>query len=513
MSHTTKTPWRTVMATAIVSVLAGCTTLADVRTMQGDSNQLVHERMRAANTPVRTSSSFVVENGFHAARAPLETSPLNPRTRLPDAFSKDASMDIQSSTSLPEITQRITRMSGYQVTIDSDVAGTAGGPSFSELAFKGNLEGLLDYVAGQADISWRWDGGRVHLFRYETKMFRVSALAGTTQVSTKLDTTASSTGSSEGSASSGDSGQTTTIESSFDLWTDIEASIKSLMSSSGTINISSSAAMITVRDTPRVLAQVEAQVRELNRIYSRQVQLQVEVYSVERSASDSVGVDWNIAWQEAAGRYGLEFGSSGLGTDSSSPSPGFGANVSQGPFAGSGVMFQALSSLGKTSLLTSGTVSSLNGQAVPLNVSREQAYLQSYSTTLASGVGTQATTTLTPGVVTEGFSMNFIPRIMEDNQVMLRYSIDLSSTDAIDTFEAPDGNSAIQLPRRSVRNFMQNVNVRSGQTLVLTGFQQASGTSDGSGPFSPSAWILGGKKTATAGTRTIVIVVTPYVVE
>jgi hypothetical protein len=91
--------------------------------------------------------------------------------------------------------------------------------------------------------------------------------------------------------------------------------------------------------------------------------------------------------------------------------------------------------------------------------------------------------------------------------------VDLSSVDAIETFESPDGNSSIQLPRRSVRNFMQNVSMRSGQTLVLTGFQQANSNMDSSGMFSPKAWILGGGKKNEELLRTIVIVVTPRIVK
>lgn len=379
---------------------------------------------------------------------------------------------------------------------------------------------MLDTALGELNLSWRWNPeySRIEVYRYETKIFRIKGLAGTTDVNTSLDTTSSSTVSTGGSSSgsgkngnSGTSGQQTKITSNFDIWTDISNVIKGILSSNGTMSIASSAGMVTVRDTPIVLSQVEEQINEFNKIYSRQVKLNVEVYAVENSASDNYGADFSVAWAQAANKYGLNFNNNGTGNTGSGP--GLSGVVNTGPFSGSSLILQALSSIGNTSLLTSGSISSLNGQSVPMNVSTEQAYLESYSTNTTGSSTSTSTTTLTPGVVNGGFSMNFTPQVMDDNDILLRYSIDLSSIDQIVTFNAPDGNSAIQLPTRSVRNFMQNVSVSSGQTLVLTGFQQTSAATKNSGPFSSNAWFLGGQKNAEKKVKTIVIVVTPYILE
>jgi len=252
-------------------------------------------------------------------------------------------------------------------------------------------------------------------------------------------------------------------------------------------------------------------VTEYNRIYSKQVLLNVEVYSVERQKGDNYSLNWNALWASAGSALGFNFNSAqgGIG----GPAFTIDVNDPNSPFAGSSVVGQALSTMGNTSLLTSSTAITLNGQTVPLNVSREQAYLQSTSSSISGSDSSLASTTLTPGVATEGLAMNFTPRILDNNQVLVRYSIDLSVIEAIETFSSPNGQSAIQLPRRSVRNFLQNVSIPSGQSLVLTGFQQTQGTRDGEGPFSPKAWMLGGNKKANSTSRTIVIVITPYVTQ
>ena len=256
-------------------------------------------------------------------------------------------------------------------------------------------------------------------------------------------------------------------------------------------------------------SQVEAQVGEFNRIYAKQVMLHVEVYAVERQKGDDYSINWNALWSRASNALGFSFTSAG----GSGAGPAFTIDVNDPNSAwnGSNVVGRALSTLGNTTLLTSGTVISLNGQTVPLNVSREQAYVQSASTNLQGSNSNLATTTLTPGVATEGFSMNFTPRILDNNQVLVRYSIDLSVIEDIQTFTG--GSTTIQLPRRSVRNFLQNVSVPSGNSLVLTGFQQTQGTRGGEGPFGSGSWFLGGSKTADSTSRTIVIVVTPFVTQ
>ena len=230
-----------------------------------------------------------------------------------------------------------------------------------------------------------------------------------------------------------------------------------------------------------------------------------------RSASESYATSWNFAWEQATRGYGINF-STPSGSGSSSPAV-FSSGITSGPFSGTNLIFEALSSIGRTKLLTSGTVSSLNGQSVPLNVANEQAYLQSYSTTLTGGYdGGGSTATLTPGVVTGGFSMHITPRLLDDNRVLLRYSIDLASIDSIDEFATDDRSAIIQLPRRSVRNFIQNVSMKNGQTLVLTGFQQTSAASGRQGPFSANAWLAGGNRTDEETQSTIIIVITPIIV-
>ena len=549
-------------------VLTGCATSKTARDLQNSGNAVALDRYESIRTPRMENRSFVVDDGFHAARRPISVVPVNPSVVLPPSFAAAANMNVQSPIAITEIGSRITKMTGVPVTVDQDVLASSGGSSAStstapvapplalpgagplpsdpsappmglpplptsvelssapsdtvlqDLVYRGNLSGLLDEVTGRLNLSWRWTGNRIEIFRYETKMFRLNSLAGRMSSNSNLNMQSSTSqggsggggggGSSGNSGNTGSSGSNISVSNEMEVWQEVEDNLKEMLSQGGKLTVAPSAGTITVRDTPSVLRQIESQVGEFNRIYSKQVTLHVEIYAIERSRTESYGLNWDAVWAHASRSLGFSFSSAGA----SGAGPAFTIGLdedSSSPLAGSSIVAQALSTIGNTSLVTSGTVISRNGETVPLNVSREVAYLQSSSTNFNGSDNGLATTTLTPGVATEGFSMNFTPRILDNNQVLVRYSIDLATIEEITTFTAPGGGNAIQLPRRAVRNFLQNVSIPSGQSLVLTGFQQAQGSRSGEGPFSPNAWFLGGNKNSRAGSQTIVIVVTPYI--
>ena len=560
------------LATVMVSVLSGCAATREVSKTEKATWGMVQQRAQAAGAAEMKPSTFTVDNSFYAARTPISTVPVNSTVKLPEAFYKNANMNQQTPTSLAEITSRIARSSGYEVRIAQDVLSGGNGASaapapvaqpapiaatdpsapptglpplpstsvsfapapamaggnelqLNEVLFTGNLAGLLDAVTGRLNLSWRWTGQRIEIFRYETKMFRLNALAGQTSVEANLDATSESLssssggsggsggGSSGGSGSGGvkgSSGQTTSVSNSTEIWKEVEDSIKGILSEKGKMNVVPSSGTLTVTDTPDALRQVEAQVQEFNRIYNRQIRVNVEVYAVERSKEDDMAIDWNLVWATAGSRFGLDVAQQGGATGGSNT---FTLDMRRGPFAGSNVVANVLNTVGKTTLLTRIPVTILNNRTAPVNVSRDVAYVAEYSTTTSNNDNNGNTTTITPGVVSEGISMNVTPRVLEDNNVLIRYAVDLATIERITNFTSPDGRSAIQLPQRAVRNFLQEVRIKSGETMVLTGFEQANAQDTSSGPFSGKAWWAGGSKNAVSSSRTLVIVITPYVLQ
>lgn len=504
------------------------------------TNKEITAHMKASQNKVQ-QDLFSVTDDFYTDKNPILESETNKKVDLPKLFKSKVNINIQNPTILSEITAKITRMTGVGIKIQQslidgtegeygDLIGNKGVGDkpettsstsstntnqsvekekylINDIVYNGNLKGLLDNISNRLNLSWKWDGQVIQIYRYETKMFRLTALDGISTMEASLDTTSSSGGGDKGVSANNtkaSSGQKTKFSNVTAIWADVGSSLQSTLSPNGKISMTPSAGTITVTDTPEVLSRIERQVVEFNRIYSKQVMLDISVYQVKMQNTDNYGVDWSAALEFAASRYGLNIASNGQNTGNGGNSwtiTGSDGHLKNGKF-----MFEALSKIGKTSLLTNNTAISLNGQTVPVNVSREKAYVESAETTVDDGV---ITSSITPGMVTEGFSMNFTPRVTDENNVIMRYTIDLSTIESIESFSS--GDTTVQLPQRSVRNFMQNVSIKSGQTLVLAGFQQVEGETAKSGTGSPSFWGFGGGKSAANNTNTIVIVVTPYI--
>src|SRR5204863_1303713 len=141
-------------------------------------------------------------------------------------------------------------------------------------------------------------------------------------------------------------------------------------------------------------------------------------------------------------------------------------------WAGSSMIINALSTQGKVRKETSASVATLNHQPVPVQVARQTAYLKSSQTTISANVGT--TTSLSPGVVTSGFTMTVLPNVLDNGTVMLQFSTDISTLRQITTVSSGGSSSSsqIQTPEIDTRNFLQRVAMKSGQTLVVSGFEQ-----------------------------------------
>ena len=394
----------------------------------------------------------------------------------------------------------------------------------------GNLINLLDKISNKYDVDWSYHNGTVEFNRMTTYTWSINAVPGNYSMQNNItnnvgltgnnSSTTSSIGSggssSGGSNSSSQSGssqgtQTLSFNTAGNLWTDISTTVKSMLSAEGKVTTSTSDSTLTVTDRPSVIRMVGRYIAKENEIIGRQVKLEVTVLTVSLTDTDSYGINWNAIVNGT--QTGLKLASaSGF---SQSIGSSFIVTANSGDLNGSQLLVNALSSSDKTSLVTNATVITHNNQPVPLQSSTQQSYLASSETTLVTDAGSQ--TTLTPGVITTGFTMNVLPNILSNQQVNLQITINLSTLLSLDTKSIPSsstsGGASIQLPSIATKSFMQKVSMNSGQTLVLSGFDQDSNSLSQSGVGKSSNWWLGGGPNNTKSRDMLVILVTPQVME
>ena len=96
------------------------------------------------------------------------------------------------------------------------------------------------------------------------------------------------------------------------------------------------------------------------------------------------------------------------------------------------------------------------------------------------------------------------------------FSSDGSSSSSNSDEEGEDSGSTgettvVQLPKMQTRGFVQEIAMRSGSTLVLTGFETVQNKTDTAGIGKPKISILGGKAYATQNRNVLVILLTPEI--
>ena len=135
-----------------------------------------------------------------------------------------------------------------------------------------------------------------------------------------------------------------------------------------------------------------------------------------------------------------------------------------------------------------------------------------------------------------GFTMEILPRILDNGRLIVLFSMTLTDLLALTTFSSDVSSSSgtsgsddkeketegetssgstdktvVQLPKMETRGFVQEIAMRSGSTLVLTGFETVQNMASSSGIGQPRLSILGGDEIASQTRDVLVILLTPEI--
>ena len=541
------------IALSAVAVLAGCST-ATMAPITKAVNAVQTESDRAAanlraGAPLERSEETLVRRSTKVW-VPISKvkSPMDPVAAA--ALGRDIAVN-RRFTGLSELAAYITQLTGVPVNVASaavktsvetmtsvgaetaaSTTGAAGAPmpaplpmpgmpgsagtpttpaaQVATMVYTGKVSGFLDLAAARYGVNWEWSNNGLYIFKTKSQTFRLAALPGDTSLASKVGTQSNNaTGSTQGSQASGSSNSEMRAGVEFaglSIWKGIEDSITTMLSPAGKLVVTAATGTITVEDTPMVLERVGKFIEDQNKALSRQVVINVRVLAVDMSQSEQYGVNWDLVYQN------LNRGVSLTLANAVDPVVG-GSNLalqvlSGSMFNGSSAMIEALSKQGRVSQVTSASLVTINNQPAPIQVGRQTAYLASSTTTIGTG-GAGNTVTLQPGQVTTGFSMNMLPHILDDKRLMLQYSGDISTLTNLATVNS--GGSSIQTPEIDTRNFLQRTFLNSGETLVVTGFEQFAMNGDTQGVGHAENVGLGGRLTTSKSRTVLVVLIQPVV--
>lgn len=538
----------------------------DAREDTGKANSVLHGLRDGANLEQR-NDGVITHEGLWLSGTRVNVARLD---KLPALFDEPASFD-RTVFSLQEFAERVTRLTNVPTRVAASAvaaaqrtmgggspvpangsagagaglpplppgmvtgarvqSGSTGGArplsSGVRIAFRGgSIKSLLDTASARFGVSWKFSDGNIVFYFTDTRVFQVTSIPGDAKLNADVISAATnSQGSSGGGgglasgSGSGAGGSTpslssnnsadTTMTAQLSVYNSLEASIKSMLSAYGSVVPSPATGSIAVTDTPDVLERVSEFVNQENRVLSRQVLVNVTVLSVTLSNGDNYGINWSAVYQALGSRFGI---TTTLPLPSSTNQFSASIMTPSSRASGTSALISALSTQGAVRRKTSASVTTLNDQPVPVQVATQTGYLAQISTTNTINVGSQ--TSLTPGTVTTGFNLTLLPHVLDDGTVMMQFYTNLSQLLSLETVSNGANTTSanyeqIQVPNIETRNFLQRVAIKSGQTLVLSGYEGLADDGEEQGVGVPQNIALGGSLNATRSREVIVILITP----
>ena len=144
-----------------------------------------------------------------------------------------------------------------------------------------------------------------------------------------------------------------------------------------------------------------------------------------------------------------------------------------------------------------------------------QSYLKQITpaiTTSTSGATVVGQPGLIPGEINTGFTMLLLPIVLDSNHVLMQCGINLSSLKELTTFSSGAGTAQQSLQQPNIATFttQQKMLVKSGDTIVLSGFENES-TETRESDFVRKT--MPGTKDNTRSKTTLVVLITPRLID
>lgn len=405
--------------------------------------------------------------------------------------------------------------------------GATAANNLIDINYHGELAGLLEMVTSRFGLLWKKEDGRIKIYNVDTETFAIHTLAGSTDMASIVQSgttmvsgaaTGGGGGANGGNGGGGTSGgvsgnsgtsQSTTVSLKTSIWDDIEKTIKTMKSPKGEYSISPGTGSITITDNAETLGRVRTYVKQMNAKLSKQVMFNIKVVSVTTNSSDTAGISWDAVYKTISGKFGFTL-SSALGELGNGSIGSLIVNSPTSPWAGSQAILSALNEQGGASVIKEPSSSTLNLQPLSVQVARQDGFLAGSSNVATAQVGN--TTSIQTGIVTTGFNMSLFPYIMEDNRMLLQFSINLSNLRNLRKVTSQGASAEVPEVDMPI-NSTQKVRLKPGDTLILSGFDQMDETTNKTGAGSANNLLFGGTHKGASAKSSLVVLITPVILE
>ena len=298
-------------------------------------------------------------------------------------------------------------------------------------------------------------------------------------------------------------GTSVSTRSSSDFWPELEASLRALVGTEGGRNVvlNAESGLIAIRATPRELRDVQQFLDKIQQIATRQVIIEAKIIEVQLSSAFQAGINWAAI---------AKSGGSTVSAFQTGPQNGFGSNNLQllnqpsvpvtvapgnpitsavtntlgGAFAvavnaGSFASYvEALATQGRTTVLSSPRVSTLNNQKAVIKAGDDEYFVTGVSSNTVVGTSSSTSNNLDLAPFFSGVALDVTPQLSYDGQIILHIhptvSVVTSKILSVTIGGTGNGTSSLPLAFSEVRESDSVVKAMSGQLIVIGGLMQTS---------------------------------------
>jgi MSHA biogenesis protein MshL len=264
---------------------------------------------------------------------------------------------------------------------------------------------------------------------------------------------------------------------SSDFWKELDETLQSIIAvdPQASVTINQQSGVVVARAKPMQLHEIENFLGTMQNQIGRQVILEAKIVEVLLDDSHQDGVNWVVMSQNAALFTG--FGTANPST--------FTAIFANGDFA---AMVKLLETQGKTNILSSPKISTLNNQNAIIKVGHDEYFVTgvygntSNNVNTLTGVNNSSPPTPVMSSFFSGIALNVTPQIDDGNNVTLYIHPSITRVENLDkTFTIYGQDYSIPTPLNSVRESDSIVKAQDGQVVVLGGLMQETATENKEG--------------------------------
>jgi MSHA biogenesis protein MshL len=283
-----------------------------------------------------------------------------------------------------------------------------------------------------------------------------------------------------------------------DFWHDLELSLQSLVGADRghKVVVNAQSGLIAVTATPRELRGVAQFLKRIQSVATRQVILEAKVLEVELADGFQAGINWAaIAHRGGTTIGGFQtgpqngFGSASLLNQPSQQIPVGPGNIINrtltntlgGAFAAAintadfNAYIELLSTQGKTRVLSSPRVSTLNNQKAVIKAGSDEYFVTGVSSNTVVGTSSATNRDVSLAPFFSGIALDVTPQIAEDGQVILHIHPTISEVnEKVKQLTVAGVTDSLPLAFSQVRESDSVVKAKSGQLIVIGGLMRTT---------------------------------------